>query len=260
MQMSTIETQEVSSTTSIIRVPKTCKAGLDNGARCRNWAIEGSDFCSLPAHQSPTATLSATPDVVLAWFKLNDKQFDRLERFLNVQTRSTRRQRQINEKHAEQAKAMGRNAHIRATIVDSGSPVFGKMGVQGHNVWACNVLEDLGNAGYFLCKAEVGENELPNGGKVKRLLLELRLEGDVFEGSPMKFLGDAFSTYADAPFQQVLVWANPPKSETGEIVHTLNFRGRNPDAKPDCILHYDGVNDWFLAATPPDQPDAPVIA
>jgi hypothetical protein len=262
MKMTIAVTPEVS--TSVLRIDKTCKAAIssNNPARCRNEALEGSDYCVLPEHQEGVATPSGTPDTVLAWFKLNDTWADRFEHFLVAYTRTTRRQRQINEKHTEQALAIGRNPKIREKIVDSGSPIFGKMGVQNHNVWAGNVLEDLFRTGYHLSKAEVCKKNLATGGVEARLLLEFRLDDqeDALSEPAMRFFVDAFGKYADAPFRQTLVWANPPKPDTKELVHTLNFRGRNIDQKPDVILHFDGSNDWFLTKTPPDEAEQPVIA
>ena len=248
----------------MVQVQKACKAAINanNPARCRNKAVAGSDYCSLPEHQEGVATPSGTPDTVLAYFKLNEKWADRFDHFLTTYTRTTRRQRQINQKHAEEAIAMGRNPKIREKIVDSGSPVFGEMGVQNHNVWTGNVLEDLFAAGYHLSKAEVCNKNLATGGVESRLLLEFRMDDqeNTLSEPAMRFFVDAFGKYADAPFRQTLVWANPPKPDTGELVHTLNFRGRNIDQKPDVILHFDGSNDWFLTKTPPDEAEQAVIS
>jgi len=257
MKMSIVEA--TSPAITVINVPKTCKAAIagNSDARCRNLAVAGSDFCS--QHNNGKATLSPQPDVVLIWFKLSDSWTSRFEKFLDVQRRSTRRQRQINDKNAAAAKKIGRNPNMRTTIVDSGSPVFGPKGVQGHRVWPCNIIADLSNAEYYLGKAEVCEKQLTAGGVEHRLLLEFRLEGDVFAGTAMEFLGDLFNEFGEAAFNQLLVWANPRK-EDGEVVHTLNFRGRNIDQKPDCVLRFDGDNDWYLESTPPAETDAPVLA
>lgn len=248
---------------SILAVAKTCKAGVDGGtARCRNMAMEGSDFCSLPAHKDGKGAVAPTPDVVLTWFKLSEGWAARFRIFLNTKIRSPRRQRELDKKHVAQAKGIRRSPQlggIRKGIVDSGSPVFGPAGVTGHRVWAANVIEDLFTAGYFIGNALVTEKQILGRKPEYRLLVEWRLEGEGFAETPSEFLGDLFIEFGDAIFEKVLVWANPP-NEKGVVVHTVNFGGRQSGKATDCALRFDGVNDWLLAAIPPEVPAAPVLA
>jgi len=247
----------------ILKVTKTCKAGIVNGAaRCRNLAMEGSEFCSLPAHQAIDAKAAPMPDVVLLWFSLSDSWVGRFKTFLNVLSRTPRRQRELNKKHIAIAETIGRDPHAtRNGIVDSGSPVFGAAGIKDHEVWAANVIEDLANAEFFISKALVSEKQIYKGKNVyteSRLLIEFRRAGDGFEGAPIELLGDLFAEFGDASFEKVMVWANPP-NDKGEVVHTVNFRGRQIGKPADCALRFYGTNDWLLAAIPPEVPAAPVL-
>ena len=68
------------------------------------------------------------------------------------------------------AKAMGRNPKIRENIVDSGSPVFGEHGGAGpQRVGLQRPGRPRAMLDTSLSKAEVGEKDLPKGGKVKPL-------------------------------------------------------------------------------------------
>ena len=235
---------------SILTV-KSCKAGVDGGAaRCRNMAVAGSDYCSLPAHQAEGRKASPSPDVVLLWFGLNKANSASFEEFLAAKIHTRRQMREIAKRHVVQAEALGRNPNaVRKGVIDSGSPVFGADGVKGHRVWAGNTIDTLGAAGYFLSNAKVVKSQGPHG-ENSRLLLELRMEGDGFEGTARDFLGDTFADFADCTFGQVRVWANPP-NERGDIVHTLNFGARQLGLLPDCAIAFDGTNDWNLAEIPP---------
>jgi hypothetical protein len=230
-------------------------------------AIEGSDYCSLPAHQAEDRKSSPNPDVVLLWFNLNDRWAQKFQDFLATKEHTRRQVREIAKRHATQAEAIGRNPHaVRKGVVDSGSPVFGPDGIKGRRVWAGNTIDTLGTAGYFLANAKVVQNGLAHGpcnhGSPRpdyRLLLELRIAGDGFEGTAREFLGDLFPEFADCTFGQVRVWANPPNVRD-EIVHTLNFGARQTGLLPDCAIAFDGANDWNLAEIPPTVAEPAVLA
>lgn len=240
-----------------------CTAGVNGGsARCRNL---------IPCSSHPDGQPSAPrPDVILLKInvgKLPDRQGqggDRVKRLqatgVKVVDRSPERAVQLAKEHLAQAERLGRDAYrvreeregISPTgtvekvrdaegkevflpeAIDSGSPVFGRLGRQ--EVDLRGLVTELKAAGFHVTGTHVlARNWKPPA----RWVIEFSREAAGLDSFPHAL----FREFTACVFGQVDVWANP-RDKRGEVVHTVNCGERREAGAPykGALRFSDG--DW----------------
>ena len=213
-----------------------CKAGVHNGiARCRN-------LTPCPVHPDGIPP-APRPDVALIKINLNRRWREQFTKAGVPQLeRSPARASELAEENVAQATKLDRHPFvIRGEIdspesADSGSPVFGKSGLQ--NVSLRSLVSELQRKGFALTGVPhlLSRNWKPP----VRLVLEFS------KGTPAKdFPWHLFRELINTCFGQVDVWANPTNRH-GLVPHSVNCGKRNNGAKPIHVLHYAN-GDWFAA-------------
>lgn len=138
-------------------------------------------------------------------------------------------------KHMLHATDFGRNPfEKRPDIADSGVPVFGKEGEQ--DVSLNGLFAELRQAGYFPTGVHIRtRTREPN--KFNALVIPFVQGAD-----------ESLTTQCAALLDEILktswghvhVWANPPQSDTGDIIHTVNLSHRDVDKVPQKTLRFNG--------------------
>lgn len=214
-----------------------CTAAVRGIARCRN---------AVPCpHHTSGALQAPRPDAIFLKVNLNPKWDQRFaDAGIARRDRSMGRAGLLSAKHKAAAEVLGRNPYtireqregvrpIEPEAVDSGCPVFGKMGLSGVSILP--LAEELEKAGYNLS----GAHRLARDWKPPiRLVLEFSKDKPRLEHFPWELFRQLISTC----FQQVDVWANPI-NERGEVVHTVNCGKRDDSAKAEKQLMFAG-GDW----------------
>ncbi len=221
-----------------------CTVGVADGkARCRNERGK----CAF--HTKPECWKSAPrPDVVLVKVNVNDK-WKTLFSYLKTQERSYERAEQLEQDRVERAEVLGRNAYaarpderIKENVpenADTGSQVFGKLGLADLQVSIQGVVEELKRSGYILTDAHLLER---NHKPPVRLVMEFSKAGSKPEFK--NFRWGIFHDLISTTFNQVDVWANDRDPKKGDkVVHTVNC-GKRADGVPvKHWLHYAN-GDW----------------
>ena len=211
-----------------------CAAKTMTGARCR-YLVEipvekqGPEALCRIHSQKEKLELASPPDVVLVRFKVNPRWYERLLR-AGIELRRPGLQGRKEIKHIEHAKLHGRAPYRYRGRADSGTPVFGEKGV--NYVGWTEAWSEMLNQGYGVKEVFL----YPREERMATLTIVLQRKG-TFVTSGLR-RRELYRFMFGAVYRYLHVWANPP-TDTGEIIHTLNFAQRIPHEKPKVILSFN---------------------
>lgn len=242
----------------------TCTAGVQDGvARCRKTTFSDptasrQDRCDL--HQGDAWASAPAPTTVLLKVNANKGWWNILHQ-AGVKTfvRSFDRAEELEQKHVAEATALGRNAYASRDqrdhkqtpeSADSGSPVFGKSGLEDEAVDIRGLVHELFAAGFVLSAAHLLERDHK---PPVRLVMEFSKPSE--KAALRNFPWTRFQQLVGTSFGQIDVWANP--KQDGKVVHTVNCGKRDDSAKPQNVLHFTG-GDWSVEAINAPRPIVPV--
>jgi len=209
-----------------------CAAPIEKGARCRHDAAEGSIYCK--QHQDHPPTKPYQPNTIIVKGRVNEKW---IKRFAAAGVpMKVRNEEAINQRHGDQAEALGRKSHVYTDVLnDGGTPVFGKQGAQ--NVSMSGSLNELIGIGFVPVDCHMFRRDDKKDEFMAMVSVTLRFDEEVESTVPDEVLS-VLDQYTDSNFEWIHVWANEEKDDKS-IPNTINLVHRRPNDLPEYKLVYN---------------------
>ncbi|TET84445.1 MAG: hypothetical protein E3J36_01295 [Candidatus Nealsonbacteria bacterium] len=218
-----------------------CIASAKGGARCRATVEKLGTFCSFHQklkEEGRQIRLAPKPDVILVRFYLNLDRSQKLE-MTGIPRRERLTEVEREEKHINHAKQYGRDPYRYRDKSDSGTPIFGKEGI--NDLFLSQTWAELKREGYHLTDIHLKSHT------EKKDVLVAALNYKASEIPLSKQILDELDQLLSSCWGYVRVWADPPNEE-GKVIHTVNSSFLKPDTTPQLSLYF---NHGLWAIEPP---------